>query len=224
MIHGVLFDFNGTLFQDSPKHKVAWTRYAKQRFDREFGSDADMRAVFGLNNRSTLEYLAGHPLGDAEANEMSREKEQIYRDLCFADPEHLHLTAGAEKLLDELKSRGLPLALATASIPENIDFYYETFGIGRWFLRDNVVFDNGAIPGKPQPDYYLLAAARIGVPSGECLVFEDSVSGAQAADASCAAVTVVVGPVGDRQVFWRLKSVRQVVDDFNGFDRALLDE
>ena len=53
--------------------------------------------------------------------------------------------------------------------------------MGKWFDLGKVVYNDGTIPGKPAPDLFLVSAERIKVPAKECIVFEDSLSGIEAA-------------------------------------------
>jgi HAD superfamily hydrolase (TIGR01509 family) len=63
-----------------------------------------------------------------------------------------------------------------------VSFYIKNLGLDRWFSEDNMVWDNGAFPGKPAPDIYRLAAAKLGLSPSECLVYEDGTSGILAAN------------------------------------------
>jgi beta-phosphoglucomutase-like phosphatase (HAD superfamily) len=70
--------------------------------------------------------------------------------------------------------------------------------------------------GKPAPDVFLLAAARLGVPAGVCWAFEDSLAGAQAADAAGCRV-YVLPPPGETGTTYppgslHLRSLHEVAD------------
>ena len=93
----------------------------------------------------------------------------------------MHLCDGAPELLDFLKENGIPYCLATGSGLDNVSFYMENMGLGRWFDMSNIVYADGSFKGKPEPDAYILAAKKIGLSPSECIVFEDGTSGMVAA-------------------------------------------
>ena len=87
---------------------------------------------------------------------------------------------------------GVPFALATGSDLGHVSFYLKELGLDRWFSEENMVWDDGTYPGKPAPEIYRKAAAKLGLDPSECLVFEDGTSGIRAANAAGAgAVTVI---------------------------------
>lgn len=102
----------------------------------------------------------------------SERKEELYRQVCRRNPDSLHLVAGAEQFMQTLRQKGIPFALASASIQSNIDFYFDTFHLGRWFNKEDVVFDNGTYANKGE--MHLEAARRLQVPFSQTLVVEDS--------------------------------------------------
>ena len=101
-------------------------------------------------------------------------------------------TDGAEELLDYLKENNIPYCLATGSGMDNLSFYIEHMGLGRWFDESNMVYFDGSFPGKPAPDTYLIAAKRIGLDASECVVFEDGTSGMLAAKRANASKIICV--------------------------------
>ncbi len=97
--------------------------------------------------------------------------------------------AGAEAAVRELAAAGVPLALASSAHPTVIDAALAALGI-RQLLRVVVASDEVA-HGKPAPDVYLLAARRLGIAPGDCLVVEDSLNGVLAGRAAGMAVALV---------------------------------
>ena len=182
-MRSVIFDFNGTLFADSDKHRLGW-----KRFLAKYGLDVDDEEprthYLGRTNPYILKRVFGEDLAPALIAERTLEKEATYRRCCMEDPESFHLIAGAEAFLDFLKAEGVDFTIATGSEYSNVDFYFKEFHLGRWFDRSRVVLDDGSFPGKPAPDGYLRAAAVLGVDPADCVVFEDSLSGVRAAHAA----------------------------------------
>jgi len=89
---------------------------------------------------------------------------------------------GAVELLDFLRGRGLPLAIATSSSQATVKKH-----LGRACLYDRfsaVATRDDVVHAKPAPDVYLEAARRLGVPAQNCIAFEDSNIGLTAAHAA----------------------------------------
>ena len=151
-----------TLLPDSP-NEAAWLEFAKNSSWKVLTLAEFQKNVHGKNNRLVLEYLFERPLTKEEALELGEQKEDIYREMVRQTPATQQLMPGAPEFLDELKSRGIPVNIATAAGYGNVRFYFDFFGLARWFDFDTIVYDNGNMNSKPAPDYYLLAAEKIGV-------------------------------------------------------------
>ncbi len=183
-LRGVLFDFNGTLFFDSEMHLAAF-REMFRRAGKPALSDEDMiHRMFGRSNERICREQFIPDAGPAEVAAFTEEKEALYQSFCLQMPERMHLVEGAPAMLDYLKEAGVPFCLATGSGLENIVFYREHLGLGRWFSPDRIVYFDGSFPGKPAPDIYRIAAARLGLEPADCMVLEDGTSGLRAAAAA----------------------------------------
>ena len=140
-MRAVLLDFNGTMFFDSSLHAEAWSKIYQDLYPEDT-EPLNMDRFFGANNDAILKSMAPW-LTPAERTEWSEKKEVVYRRACMTKPEMVHLAKGTEEFLQYLRRSDIPFALASASIMSNINFYFETFGLDRWFEKDQVVYDNG---------------------------------------------------------------------------------
>jgi HAD superfamily hydrolase (TIGR01509 family) len=217
----MIFDFNGTLFQDADKHLRAWKTFALEKFGAELSDGEYFKNLEGRDDRFSVSYLARKKLSEREISDLSEAKEAMYRAACLSDRDGLRLTSGAEELFDFLAGRGIPLAIATASPKSNVDFYVETFRLDRWFDAKKIIYDDGGIPGKPAPDFYLRAAAAIGLPPGECAVAEDSLPGVCSAAGAGAGHITVIAPGARRAAFIGIAGVNSVIENFHEFDRGI---
>lgn len=177
MIKGILFDFNGTLFYDSDKNVLAFQRFFMKRGIEPPSEATIVKRAFGKSNSDIFRDIFDPNATDEEIVEYALEKEQLYREACRSDPASMHLAKGACEMLDHLKKKGIPFNLATGSPIDNVEFYFDELGIGRWFDINKIVYSDDTLPGKPAPDFYIEAAKRIGLSANECIVFEDAVSG-----------------------------------------------
>ena len=212
----VIFDFNGTLFFDTCFHEEAWSKIYKEL--KETDQELNTAIFSGQNNDELIQFLAPD-LTKKERQEVSVRKEALYRDLCKRNPEKVHLTAGAEELFSELKEQKIPFALATASIIDNVDFYFSTFHLNRWFEREMCVYDDGAYANKGE--MHLEAARRLGTAFSECIVIEDSVGSIRYAKENGAGKVIGIGsnPIHPDLI---QAGATHCICDFTGFKLAWL--
>lgn len=206
----VLLDFNGTLFFDSGFHVEAWAEiYRELHQNEDDGPDGSFYC--GPRNDVLIQTIAPW-LSAKERQEVSRHKEALYRKICKENPRHVHLVDGAVEFLDELKERKVPFILASASIKDNIDFYFETFGLERWFDRSICVYDDGTYADKGE--MHKEAARRLGVSLSECVVVEDSVSAITHAKENGAGCIIAIGEESVKEKIMSL-GVDHFIHDFS---------
>jgi len=88
---GIIFDFNGTLYDDDAIQKASWERMSEKYRNRGITSAEMDEHVNGRYNKHTLEFLLGRQLSAAESTRYSDEKEELYRQLCLEDSANFHL-------------------------------------------------------------------------------------------------------------------------------------
>ena len=218
MIKGAIFDFNGTLYDDSAIHTEVWRQIYEDLTEGKGDFSKFGDGLIGSHNKTLIDRIyaeLGKDISLKENDRLSEYKEELYRkysiehDLC-------HLITGAERLLDEMKERGIKLILCSASIAANIDFFFKEFHIDRWFLREDVVYDDGTCHDKQK--MYIEAARRIAVPVEECLIFEDSDYGASCALANKAKV-ILIDKTGTKK---KIDGIIQIVKNYDEVDRHLI--
>lgn len=216
----VLFDFNGTLFDDTRFHMRAWQKYMREKFGIPLTLDEVRQKFIGPNNATIFHSFFGDRFSEAELHAFSREKEEEYRAAARAEGA-LHLMEGAPELFDLLTERGVPFALATASEMDNVRFYLEDLGLKKWFTMDRIVYDQGLLPSKPDPAFYLEAARRLKLRPEDCVVAEDSPSGIQAAANAHAGRIIALDRTAPRAWLESNSDIYAVVHDFRGFERFI---
>lgn len=211
---GVIFDFNGTLFFDTPFHEQAWREYAEKLCGRAITDEEFRDSVHGRTNAEILAYFLGGELSREEIDLHSEAKEKLYRTLCVQNTDKFHLAEGAEQFMDRLRVRGVPMAIATSSGRSNSEFYMDSFNMGRWFDWNTFVYNDGSIRSKPHPDIYLRAAAAIGLTPDECAVFEDMPSGIASAHAAGAGKIIAVASSLSPEYLISLDGVNRVISSY----------
>lgn len=212
-IKAVIFDFNGTLFNDTTFHNKAWTDFAA-RYNYSLSNDELDKHIHGFTNREILHYILKRPLKEDEITILYEEKEKMYRRICLDHPEKCVLAPGAEIFLDDLVKKNILRTIATASYFPNVKLYFQLFRLERWFRFDQVIYDSGEYRGKPHPDMFLAAAAKIGIPVSECMIIEDSKGGIQAAKNADAGTIIAMVPNGNFEKFNSLRFIDQIITDF----------
>ena len=187
---GIIFDFNGTLFWDTCLHNLAWDNFLKKRGIVLSNEEMD-KLIHGRLNKEILHDLFGNNLTHGETKQYTYEKESEYRRLC-TELGYSSLAAGVVELFEKLKEEGIPFVIATASDIENIEFYIKTLNLGKWFRREDIIYNDGTVRGKPFPDIFLRALSVLGIEGRDAVIFEDSIAGIKAAEAADAGKIIIV--------------------------------
>ena len=166
----VIFDCDGTLVDSEPLAGRAWKTIVAP-----YGyavTDDDMAACTGTPYAQTHAYLS-----ERVALPPREEVWPVLRDELFGLIEvELRPFEDARQAVEELRARGIPLAVASSSPRERLD---RTLAAGGYAFAITVAGDE-VEHGKPAPDMFLLAAERLQVAPARCVVVEDSGPGVAA--------------------------------------------
>ena len=193
MIEAVIFDMDGVLIDS--EETWSWVRAAVVARHGGRWTEEDQRNVMGDNSRQWSAYIV-------RTWNLAVDPQEIFREVLEAMIErYAHGVAvlpGAAEAVAWLGAR-YPLAVASSSPRELILVALRLAGFGDSFAV--VVSSDDVERGKPEPDVYLLAARRLGVPPERCLAVEDSSNGIRAALAAgmstIAVPTLAFPPVAD---------------------------
>ena len=169
-----LWDVDGTLIDTREYHWLSWQgalaaedfRVTRGQFEKTFGrrNDEILRAYFPAY---TAEDIAR--VGEA--------KEAAYRALVRE--RGVELLPGVRRWLDGLKDAGWLQAVASSAPRRNLDAIISALGLGKYFAA--VAAAEDVTEGKPDPQVFLAAAAKLGVGPRACVVIEDAPAGTEAA-------------------------------------------
>lgn len=181
-VRAVLIDMDGTAVDSNAIVEQSWAEFAQ-----EFGFDLGTVLAFSHGRPGTETFAKFVPSMDAEEVQ-SRNRAMLAREHDLA---HLVVPiAGADTFLSSLDDLGVPWALVT-SAPRSL--------ARARFTHANLPWPDVNVPvddiehGKPHPEGYLKAAAALGVPAEDCVVFEDAPAGIRSGLASGAKVIAVDG-------------------------------
>lgn len=212
---GVVFDFNGTLFWDTKLHNQAWDIFLT-RYNLFLSDEDKFSKMHGKNNKDLFLTFFEKDLSEDEIQAYTLEKETLYQELCLQTD--LSLAPGLVDFLNFLDKAKIPYTIATASGKENVDFYFQYLNISQWFDYDKVVYNNGSIKGKPDPQIYQLAMQVIDREPQDVVVFEDAIAGLQSAKNANAGKIIAVNSNDDDYSGWE---DYQIIKSFDEVDRQI---
>lgn len=203
---GIIFDMDGTMVDNMMVHHQIWQKVLKD-LGLNWSIDKVKAEVHGVNTE-ILKRLFGNQYSDEERLKISNRKEATYRDYFKS---RLELINGLPAFLERLHKANIPMAIGTAAPADNANFVLDTLNIRHYFKG---IFHAGSVSkGKPNPEIFLKAAASLDLNPEDCLVFEDSVSGAATAkNAGCKAI--IVTTTHSKEEFAHFNHILQFIDDF----------
>jgi HAD superfamily hydrolase (TIGR01509 family) len=172
-----IFDHDGVLVDTLELHQTAWVEYGR-RSGLPITCDF-VHQTFGMTNPSILRRLTGDALSEDEIARHSALKEECYRAIAAGK---IVLMDGVRAVLDALTGQGVLLAIGSSGMRANIELTVHECGLEGRFAAITAAEDIRR--GKPDPQVFLIAAARAGALPGHTVVFEDAPVGIQAAKAA----------------------------------------
>jgi beta-phosphoglucomutase len=174
----LIFDLDGVVVDSMPTHTLAWERYLESHGIDPANVEGRMH---GKRNDDLVRELFDAPhLDDRAVFEHGAAKERLFRELMGATFND-KLVPGIREFLAKASER-VPLAVGTNAEPANVDFILNGAGIRKYFRA--IVDGSQVARAKPAPDVYLRGAQLMKVAPANCIVFEDSPVGIQAARAA----------------------------------------
>jgi len=171
----VLWDLDGTLVDSEEYHWRAWRETMAAEgvaITRE-----QFLATFGQRNDSIVPQWLGAEAATERVERIGEAKEACYRRLVREGG--LAPSAGAEEWVKRLQREGWLQAIASSGPRRNVEVVLEALGLTAYFRA--VVSAEDVHHGKPDPEVFLVAASRLGVPPYGCIVVEDAAAGIEAA-------------------------------------------
>ena len=210
---GVIFDLDGVIVDTAKFHYLAWRKLANDLgFDI---TEAQNEQLKGVSRVRSLEKILGW-------GNVSLTEDEFMEQMALKNDNYLtyisSMTArdilpGVKNIIDFLKEKKIPIALGSAS--KNARSILEKTGLYESF--DVVVDGNDVSKAKPDPEVFLIAASQLRVAPTDCIVFEDSQAGVEAANI---AGMMSIG-IGDKEV---LKDGDYIFEDFTKIEIEFIKE
>lgn len=181
----ILFDMDGVIIDTKEQVEAFWFEKMKEhgvKIDDEYLETS----LHGRPARFIIKELFPHLDNDA----------QLRMDQECTDYDSLYssyaIVPGVEVFIQALLNNDITIGLVTSALPPKVDVMLKSLSLKNPFKE--IVTANQVKKGKPDPECYLLGADKLGFNIKDILVFEDSVSGTQAASRAGATVFGVNEP------------------------------
>jgi HAD superfamily hydrolase (TIGR01509 family) len=194
MFQAIIFDMDGLMIDTEPMYWEVGRGIAKK-----YGAvctDETFRKMMGRERLQAMKIFAEQcGISAATPQQLLDEREVLMVKRFAAGVEPM---AGLHEMLEKFQGR-LKFAVATSSPKKFTDVLLPALGLDRYF--DVIQSADDIVHGKPEPEIYLKAAARLGVEPGNCFVLEDSPAGALAGHRAGAYVIAVPSPLTSGEDF-----------------------
>ena len=168
-----LYDCDGTLADSMVPHIEAWVEAVGRHRVRIPGSL--ITELAGMPATKTVEEINRRYGSRLDPEKIAQEKEDLFHD------HYLHRVTAIDSVVENLKANHgkVKIGIVSGGRTRIVHKTLEMLGIAN--LVDVVICAEDVAHGKPDPEPYLIAAARLGIHPDHCLVFEDGELGIQSA-------------------------------------------
>lgn len=194
MIEAIIFDMDGVLVDSEPFH----IEIEKRQFERNkliVSAEEHLNYMGMASDVMWRTIVNKHQLNIPVEELIDQNRTESIR--YFSELTTIPVMPGLIELLEMLKRKNYPMAVASSSFPEIIELILKKTELRDYFRV--VVSSQEAGKSKPEPDVFLLAAKKLGVPPTNCIVIEDSFNGIAAAHAANMHCVAYQGPGSNPQ-------------------------
>lgn len=208
-----LFDLNGTVINDMQFHIQSWYQILNG-LGATISYEETKLQCYG-KNEELLERIFPGRFTDEEMKAMIIEKERRYQENFRP---YLKLIDGLGEFLEASYKANIKMAIGSAAIPFNIDYILDGLQLYKYFPVVVSAYD--VVESKPHPETFLLCAEKLNVPASDCIVFEDSPKGVEAA-ARAGMKTVVITTMHTEDEFYG-DNIICFIENYNGLFEKLM--
>ncbi|WP_029033484.1 beta-phosphoglucomutase [Salinimicrobium terrae] len=189
---GIIFDLDGVIVDTAKFHYLAWRKMANDLgFDITLEQNEQLKGVSRVHSLQQILGWGNKTVTEEEFERLMASKNEDYL-ARIAHMDDSDLLPGVKKVLDYLTKNDISFALGSAS--RNARPILKGLKIETRFK--GIVDGNDVTKAKPNPEVFLIAAEKLGIASEDCIVFEDSVAGVEAANR---AGMISIG-IGDKNI------------------------
>lgn len=177
-IKGAIFDMDGLMLDTEKLFVKFWIKAAA-----DYGYNMTKEHVLSIRSlsRKYSEPKLKGIFGE-EFNFENVRSQRIKLMNSYIDENGLEVKKGLFSMLNYLKTNKIKIAVATATGRDRAELYLDRIGVLEYF--DATIYGDMVENGKPAPDIYLAAVAKLNLNPSECVAFEDSPNGLKSASAA----------------------------------------
>ncbi len=210
---GFIFDLDGVIVDTAKYHFLAWKKLANDLgIDFTEEENEQLKGVSRVKSLEKILAWGNKTLSENDFNAQMAKKNEDYLS-HIAKMDESEILPDVPKVLNFLSENKQPISLGSAS--KNARTILERVNLKEQF--DAIVDGNDVTKAKPDPEVFLIAAKLLNVAPENCIVFEDSVAGVEAANV---ANMISIG-IGSKDV---LGHANYVFKDFTEIDNQFLDQ
>ncbi len=187
MFKAVIFDFDGVITDSEALHLRAFNQVLA-RYDIEIKEEVYYKEYLGFTDLDCFEIVVrqgGLGLDSEQIKNLIKQKNKIFKELATSEAT---IFDGAPEFLQMLRDNGIPMAICSGAVLEEIALILEQSGLGPFF--EEIVAGDQVTKGKPDPEGFLMALEKLNkgnqnpIAANECVVIEDSHWGLEAGNAA----------------------------------------
>jgi haloacid dehalogenase superfamily, subfamily IA, variant 3 with third motif having DD or ED len=208
MYKAFLFDLNGTVIDDMRYHATAWYDVLVNQLGARLSFEDVKKEMYGKNSEVLVRIFGEGRFTEEEMQALSVNKEKEYQ---AAFRPHLQLIKGLDTFLESAYTQQIPMAIGSAAIMFNVDFVIDGLHLHKYFPV--IVSAEDVAISKPHPETFIKCADKLNVPCHECVVFEDSPKGIEAA-LNAGMKAVAIKTYHSEEEFGHLPNILFFIDDY----------
>lgn len=187
MFKAVIFDFDGVITDSEVLHLRAFNKVLA-RYNIEIKEEVYYKEYLGFTDLDCFKSVARQGelgLNSEQIKNLIKQKNGIFEELAATEAT---IFAGVPAFLQMLSDNGVPMAICSGAVLEEIALILEQSGLGHFFAE--IVAGDQVTKGKPDPEGFLLALERLNkgnqnpIAANECVIIEDSHWGLEAGNAA----------------------------------------
>lgn len=203
-----LFDMNGTMIDDMHYHEKAWFDILNEDLGANMTMADTKKHMYGKNEELFIRVFGEGRFTPEETAAYSHKKELKYQETFLP---YLKLINGLNDFLVKAREQNIDMAIGTAANHFNLNYVLDNIPVKEFF---GAIITAEEVPvGKPNPTVFLKCADALNVAYADCVVFEDSPKGVEAA-LNAGMQAVVIKTYHEEHEFSHLPNVLMFVDDY----------
>ena len=208
-----LFDLNGTVIDDMQFHIQSWHQILNN-LGATISLEETKLQCYGKNEELLERIFPGRFTGE-EIKDMIIEKETRYQENFRP---YLKLIDGLDDFLEQAYDANIKMAIGSAAIPFNINYIIDGLQLHKYFSAVVSAYD--VVESKPHPETFLQCAEKLNVAAEDCIVFEDSPKGVEAA-ARAGMKAVVITTMHTKEEFYG-DNIICFIENYHGLFETLI--